>query len=160
MLDDEDMENGAVGRTTPMRTGAINASAISISSSIEIFIRVWNTRRHVCRCFCWVELGGNGKFRNVKRFVVVCCVCVCVCAYLLCLSGLGNRSKLNMTNIRETDRMNRRATICASSARAGSSLCSSLVNVTSKVSNGSLLQRTNKLCVNLSSKVVPLWLCK
>lgn len=56
MLDDVDIENGAVGRTTPIRTGAINASAISINSSIEIFIKVWNTRRHVCKCFCCVEL--------------------------------------------------------------------------------------------------------
>lgn len=48
--------NGAVGRTTPMRTGAISESAVSISSSIEIFIKVWKTRRHVCKCFCCDEL--------------------------------------------------------------------------------------------------------
>lgn len=52
MLDEDDIENGAVGRTTPIRTGAIRASAISISSSMEIFIKVWNTRRQVCKCFC------------------------------------------------------------------------------------------------------------
>lgn len=40
MLDEDDIENGAVGRTTPIRTGAISASAISMSSSIEIFIKV------------------------------------------------------------------------------------------------------------------------
>lgn len=32
-----DKVNGAVGRTTPRRTGAIKASAVSQSSSIAIF---------------------------------------------------------------------------------------------------------------------------
>ena len=49
---DDDIENGAVGRTTPILTGAISASAVSINSSIEIFIRVWKTRRQVSKCFC------------------------------------------------------------------------------------------------------------
>lgn len=37
---EEDITNGAVGLTTPIRTGAIKASAVSINSSIEIFISV------------------------------------------------------------------------------------------------------------------------
>lgn len=39
-IDDDDIANGAVGRTTPIRTGAISASAVSTSSSIDIFINV------------------------------------------------------------------------------------------------------------------------
>lgn len=48
--------NGAVGRTTPMRTGAISESAVSISSSMEIFISVRKTRRHICTYLCCGEL--------------------------------------------------------------------------------------------------------
>lgn len=73
-------------------------------------------------------------YRISKRFV-----------YLCFLSGLGNRSRLNITNMRATDRMNRLATICTSSARPASSFYNSLVS--------SLLHRTNKLWVNLSNKV-------
>lgn len=42
-----DKVNGAVGRTTPRRTGAIKASAVSQSSSIAIFNKDWKTRLHV-----------------------------------------------------------------------------------------------------------------
>ena len=37
---------GAVGRDTPMRTGAMRESAISHSSSTAMLISAWNTRRH------------------------------------------------------------------------------------------------------------------
>jgi len=39
-------ENGAVGRATPSLTGAINASAVSQSSSMAILIRAWKTLLH------------------------------------------------------------------------------------------------------------------
>lgn len=40
-------ENGAVGRATPNRTGAMRESAVSHSSSIESFTRERNTRLHL-----------------------------------------------------------------------------------------------------------------
>ena len=45
MLEDT-REKGAVGLATPMRTGAIKASAVSHNSSTEMLIKAWNTRRH------------------------------------------------------------------------------------------------------------------
>ena len=42
-------ENGAVGRVTPILTGAISESHISHSSSTAMLIRAWNTRRHLIK---------------------------------------------------------------------------------------------------------------
>lgn len=41
--------NGAVGRSTPILTGAIRESAISHSSSIAIVISALNARLHLTR---------------------------------------------------------------------------------------------------------------
>ena len=40
-------ENGAVGLATPIRTGAMRASAVSHNSSTAMLIRAWKTRRHL-----------------------------------------------------------------------------------------------------------------
>lgn len=135
-LAEEASVNGAVGRATPNRTGAIRESAVSHSSSTASRIIERNTRRHLLKGCVWLLKLDN--INNVILCLVLSWKLSCNTYVIRRLAVLGAISTLNITNTRATERTNLLATSCAAAARPGvRSSFSSRTSVSRRISSTS-----------------------